>query len=184
MMKIANTTVGFDRPTIILHWLIAVMVFALFFVGYWMVDLGYYDPWYQRAPWWHKSVGVITLILIIVRWFWQFFHAQTVSLSIVGSWQARLSHFMHHLMTVLIVLIAISGYLIVTAKGQSLAVFDWFNIPSIVQNIANLEDWAGQVHYYLAYVLMGLVVLHVLAAMKHHFIDKDDVLMRMLGKEK
>lgn len=179
-----NKTQSPARLTIILHWLIATLVFMLFFSGIWMVELGYYDPWYYRAPSWHKSVGVIMLVLLLVRWFWQLFHVRTVSSSIVGHWQRRLSCLVHALMTGLILGISISGYFIVTAKGQSLAVFDWFQIPAMLQGIANLEDWAGKVHYYLAYVLMGFVVLHVLAALKHHFIDKDDVLIKMLGRDK
>jgi len=182
-MKINTKSTGFDRPTIWLHWLIAVLVFVLFFIGIWMVELGYYDPWYHRAPWWHKSLGVVVLILLLVRAIWQFFHDKVVSLLTKGSWQDKLSCWVHSLMNLLVVLIGISGYFIVTAKGKSLIVFDWFSIPALLQDIANLEDWAGEVHYYLAYALMGLVTLHILAALKHHFVDKDAVLNRMLGRK-
>ena len=63
-------------------------------------------------------------------------------------------------------------------------VFDWFSIPALWQGVVNLEDWSGEVHYYLAYGLMGFVVVHILAALKHHFVNKDAVLLRMLGRDK
>tara|TARA_R110002111_G_scaffold114725_8_gene175683 strand:+ start:115 stop:666 length:552 start_codon:yes stop_codon:yes gene_type:complete len=181
-MKTIHKATKFDRGTIILHWVIAVLVFTLFFVGIWMVELGYYDPWYHRAPWWHKSVGVLLFIILSIRWVWNNIYNRNTSLPIVNSFQEKLSHFVHHLLNVFIVLISISGYFIVTAKGQGVTVFDWFHIPALLTGVANLEDWAGEVHYYLAYVLMGFVTLHILAALKHHFLDKDDVLMNMLGR--
>ena len=182
-MNIDNKRV-FDGPTILLNWVIAVLVLLLFFVAIWMVELDYYDPWYHRAPWWHKSIGIFVMALLALRWLWQSFHDKSVSLLAAGSWEEKLSSLVHHLLNFLVVLIGVSGYFIVTAKGQSLVVFDWFSIPALLQDIANLEDWAGEVHYYLAYGLMGLVVVHILAALKHHFVDKDAVLLRMLGRDK
>lgn len=182
-MNIDNKRV-FNGPTILLHWVIAVLVILLFFVAIWMVELDYYDPWYHRAPWWHKSIGIFVMALLALRWLWQSFHDKSVSLLAAGSWEEKLSSLVHHLLNFLVVLIGVSGYFIVTAKGQSLVVFDWFSIPALLQDIANLEDWAGEVHYYLAYGLMGLVVVHILAALKHHFVDKDAVLLRMLGRDK
>lgn len=183
-MNSKNKRVDFDRPTILLHWFIAILVFSLFFVGIWMVELSYYDPWYHLAPWWHKGIGVLVIVLLTLRWLWQFFHDKRVSSLVAGSWQDKLSCFVHHLMNILLVLVCLSGYFIVTAKGQSLVVFDWFSIPALWQGIANLEDWSGEVHYYLAYGLMGLVVVHILAALKHHFDNKDAVLLRVLGRDK
>lgn len=183
-MNINNKRVDFDGPTILLHWLIATLVFSLFFVGIWMVELGYYDPWYHLGRWWHKGLGVLVMTLLLLRWLWQSFHAKTVSLLVVGSWQDKLSCSLHHFMNILVVLIGVSGYIIVTAKGQSLLVFDWFSIPALWQGIANLEDWAGEAHCYLAYGLMGFVVVHILAALKHHFVDKDAVLLRIFGRNK
>ena len=78
-------------------------------------------------------------------------------------------------------LIVLSGYLISTADGRSIEVFNWFEIPAFVTPIENQEDLAGDVHFYLASTLMVLVALHGLAALKHHFLDKDATLKRMLN---
>lgn len=77
----------------------------------------------------------------------------------------------------------ITGYLIVTAGGRGLDVFDWFVIPSVLEQ-DGLEDIAGEVHEIIAFIIIGLAAFHALGALKHHFIDKDETLRRMLGKSK
>jgi cytochrome b561 len=79
------------------------------------------------------------------------------------------------------VLIVISGYLISTADNSSISVFDLFLVPATITSIPEQEDMAGLVHEYLSYSIIGLTILHVAAALKHHFIDKDNTLRKMLG---
>ena len=77
--------------------------------------------------------------------------------------------------------VLISGYLIPTAAGAPISVFDLFSVPALVTDVTNLEDTAGLVHRYAAYALIGLVSLHAAAALKHHFINRDNTLRRILG---
>ena len=77
--------------------------------------------------------------------------------------------------------IIISGYLISTADGQPISVFDWFSVPAVSQGKGNKLDLAGDVHLYLAWAVVVLSLLHAAGALKHHFIDKDITLKRMLG---
>lgn len=181
-MQLGNNHQHFGLVTIILHWLIAVLTISLFFIGVWMVELDYYDRWYQQVPWWHKGLGVVTVVLIICRWIWQLFTPVPLALASVAKWQQMVAHLVHFLMNILIIIIGLSGYLIVTAKGQALSVFDWITIPAVISGIDNLEDMSGDIHYLLAYLLMMLVALHILAALSHHFIYKDKTLQRMLGQ--
>ena len=74
-----------------------------------------------------------------------------------------------------------SGYLITSADGSSIQVFDWFAVPSITGDRKGLEDIAGAVHYWSTWALVLLAGVHGLAALKHHFLDRDDTLRRMLG---
>ena len=78
--------------------------------------------------------------------------------------------------------IIISGYFISTADGRGIEVFSLFEIPGFGSFIENQEDIAGEIHKWLAYTLIGLSLLHGFAALKHHFVDKDDTLNRMIGK--
>jgi cytochrome b561 len=82
--------------------------------------------------------------------------------------------------------LAVSGYLVPTARGRGLDFFGLFEVPALVWGLAHQEDIAGDVHRVLAYVLMGLVLVHTLGALKHHFIDRDETLLRMLfiGKKR
>lgn len=182
MVIIKNSSSRFGLISLILHWLIALVTLSLFVLGVWMVDLDYYSAWYQLAPWWHKSVGVCLFVLVLLRWYWQLFSPSPLALSTLPMWQRISAHIVHELMNILIVCICLAGYFIDTAKGHDLSVFDWFHIPATLTGIDNLEDIAGDVHAVAAYVLMGIVGLHVLAALKHHFINKDNTLLRMFGK--
>ncbi|MFZ1872669.1 MAG: cytochrome b/b6 domain-containing protein, partial [Chania sp.] len=78
--------------------------------------------------------------------------------------------------------ILISGYLISTADGQAISVFGWFDVPASLTGIPQQADTAGTIHLYLAWVVVVLSALHALAALKHHFIDRDVTLKRMLGR--
>ena len=69
--------------------------------------------------------------------------------------------------------------MITSANDKAIAVFDWFNVSPLVLAIKNQEDIAGLVHYYVAYGIIVLAVLHAAAALKHHFFDKDNTLKRM-----
>ncbi len=180
-MQIKNSSRDYGLVSISIHWLVAALTISLFALGLWMADLDYYDSWYQRAPWLHKGVGVSVFALLLLRLCWLRFNPKPAALS-ARPWESLLAHAAHMLMNLLIVLISVSGYLIVTARGDPLSVFGLVQIPALIDGIDNLEDSAGEVHELLAFGLIGLAGLHALAALKHHLIDKDRTLLRMLGK--
>ncbi len=182
MLALRNSTSQFGLISIVLHWLIAFLTLGLFALGVWMVDLDYYSEWYQLAPWWHKGIGVTLLALSVMRWLWQLMNLRPLALASIPQWQQLIAHIVHVLMTILILFIGLTGYFMVTAKGHALSVFDWFSIPATVTGIANLEDIMGDLHALSAYILMALVGFHAVAALKHHFVNKDNTLLRMLGK--
>jgi len=76
----------------------------------------------------------------------------------------------------------VSGYLISTADGSSISVFDWFEVPSVTGQIKGMEDTAGTVHYWSTWAIVGLAAVHAAGALKHHLLDRDRTLRRMLGK--
>jgi cytochrome b561 len=92
------------------------------------------------------------------------------------------AHGAHGLLYLLLFVAMISGYLITTADGSSISVFGWFEVPSVTGRIRGMEDTAGAVHYWSTWALVVLAGLHALAALKHHFIDRDATLKRMLGR--
>jgi cytochrome b561 len=180
-MALKNSTQQFGWLSISLHWLVAILTLGLFGLGYWMVGLDYYSTWYQTAPWWHKGLGSIVFALVLIRWFWQCVTSSPAAIKSIPKWQSASAHLVHGAMNILIVLLAITGYLIVTAKGQELNLFDVVKVPALITDIAQLEDITGMLHRWCAWTIIALASLHALAAIKHHFIDKDMTLKRMLG---
>jgi cytochrome b561 len=161
--------------------LVAVTVVGQFGLGLWMRSLGYYDVWYRLGPWWHKGIGVMLVGLLMLRLLWRWLNPRPAHLPNHRPYERLAASVIHGLLYLLLFLIMLSGYLISTADGRGLEVFDWFTIPAILSGIERQEDIAGTIHLYLAWSVLGLAALHALAALKHHFIDRDETLKRMLG---
>ncbi len=176
----SNSDSQFGRVSKVIHWLAAITIFSLFGVGLWMDGLTYYDAWYQTAPFYHKSVGVLVGLLMVIRMLWMLMAGKPKPLVSHQAWEVTLSKLTHLLLYLLVFAIVISGYLISTADGRGLEVFNWFQIPALGSLFENQEDIAGEIHEILAFTLIGLALLHAAAAIKHHVIDKDSTLRRML----
>jgi cytochrome b561 len=165
-----------------LHWLSAISIIGLFGVGLWMVDLAYYSQWYQTAPFWHKSVGLSIAAITLFRFFWVMFTNNTEMEG--NAFENLAAKLAHKLIYLLLALIFISGYLISTSDGRPISVFNLFNVPALGELFENQSDISGEIHFYSAVTLMVLVTLHALAALKHHIINKDNTLKKMLGEKK
>lgn len=160
-----------------LHWLSAMAVLGLFGLGWWMVELDYYSPWYQDAPTIHRSVGILLAGVTVLRLVWNQVSQKPAVEGRPFERKAAISA--HHLMYVLLFGLFITGYLISTEKGQGIEVFNWFTVPALGELFDGQADLSGTIHYYCAYSLIGLVVIHAGAAIKHHVIDKDNTLRKM-----
>lgn len=177
-----NSHDRFGWVSITIHWLMAVAIIGMFVLGVWMVGLEYYDTWYHKAPWIHRSVGMLLLFLLIFRTFWRLTNPVP---EIMGRWWEKIiALWVHRGHYVLMFAVIISGYLISTAHGRGVEVFDWFEIPALLEADKGRESTAGFIHMLLAWGFMGYIGMHAAAAMKHHFIDKDVTLLRMLGINK
>lgn len=175
-----NTPDSYGYIAIALHWVSAVALIALYFVGDYMVELSYYDTWYHRAPQIHKEVGVVVAFLMLSRLFWSAFQSSPAPLDKEAVKANKLAKFAHCLLYVFVFLMVISGYLISTAKGQGIEVFGWFELPALLSNDSGRGELAGETHELLGTAFMILVILHALAALVHHFFFKDRTLKRML----
>lgn len=180
-MPLTNQANHYGWISIGLHWLLALSLFALFGLGLWMVTLDYYSSWYNQAPWIHKSVGLIVVTLMMLRWVWnRVSKVPTQFEGIRSSVMQILIHASHQFMYFVVLVMGLSGYLISTAKGKPIEVFDWFAVPALPWQFSDQADIAGLVHEWTAYFFMAFVALHALAALKHHFMDRDKTLRRML----
>lgn len=182
-MDINNTPESFGMISKALHWSMALLLIVLFVMGLYMTGLDYYDPLYHSLPWWHKSIGLLTLMLLLLRILWKVSNTQPKALSTHQPWETFLAKLIQTFFYFLILLIGMSGYLISTAKGKGIAFFNLFEVPPISQALEEgRADLIGNLHQILAITLIVFAALHAAAALKHHFIDKDETLKRMINK--
>tara|TARA_B100001105_G_scaffold251465_1_gene241249 strand:- start:1089 stop:1604 length:516 start_codon:yes stop_codon:yes gene_type:complete len=164
---------------IIHHWLTVCLVVGLFAIGIYMVELSYYDPLSRRLPDLHRSIGILLAVVLVFDFVSRLLQVSPGVLSSHSLAELRLAKTVRWILRLLIGLVVISGYLISTAKGASIPVFEWFSVPATITFIPDQEDVAGLAHMLLAYLLVFIAAGHASAAIKHHFIDKDTTLKRM-----
>ena len=174
-----NKVEHYGWPIIVSHWLSAVLVCSLFGLGLYMVELTYYDPLYRVLPEWHKLLGLILVTVTLFRLVCRFAIGSPQSLA--GSrwarWSAQLAH--GGLYVALFVLPA-SGYLMTTADGAALSPFGLITVPGLVSLSSEQAELMGDLHRWAAYFIVALAVLHGLAALIHHFVYRDNTLLRMI----
>jgi cytochrome b561 len=178
LSMLRNSQSSYGWLAILLHWISALAILSLFALGLWMVELDYYSEWYTKAPYYHKSVAIILAMVILFRVLWK---RRQVSPQALGKpWEQTGAKLAHLSLYTLLLCLFTSGYLISTADGRGIEVFSWFTVPAMAELVENQEDIAGDFHEWLAYSLIALTVLHAMAALKHHYWDKDTSLIRML----
>ncbi|GAV21237.1 hypothetical protein MMIC_P2219 [Mariprofundus micogutta] len=177
-----NTSTSYGSIAIFMHWLMAIVIFGMFALGLWMVELNYYDSWYHDAPYIHKAVGMLLLFALIFRFGWRLTNTRPDLMGEV--WEKFIALLVHRMHYLLLFTITITGYLIPTAEGVGIDIFGLFTVPASLSFNKDEADLIGLIHLYVACAAIGLAAAHAAAALKHHFIDKDTTLLRMLGKTK
>ncbi len=180
MLIIKNNTRRFGLLTRLLHWSVALLILGLTWLGWYMVDLTYYDKWYKDSLDYHKSLGMLVLGLAMVKLGWQWYSPLPNTLTELKPLERIAARLMHTVLLTSMILLPLTGYLISTSAGQPVAVFNWLQIPAVIAVDKGLRDLVIELHYYLAYATLLLVAGHAGAAIKHQFIDKHDTLKRML----
>jgi len=174
-----NSKDQYGWVSIIIHWIMALAIFGMFGLGLYMVDLTYLHEYYKLAPDIHRSVGVLLLFLLAIRLGWRLMNPVP---DIFGqSWEKVIARWVHRGHYLFMFALMISGYLISTADGRAVDVFNWFEMPAFFPAEKGREEMAGFIHMLLAWGFMGYVGMHAAAALKHHFVDHDITLLRMFG---
>ncbi|MFT5720725.1 MAG: cytochrome b561 [Motiliproteus sp.] len=179
-MAISNTPSSFGWLTRLLHWLVALHILGLIALGWYMVDLSYYDPNYHDSLHYHKAFGMLALTLAACKVLWFCFNIQPAPAASIPSWQEGASKAVHLLLLALMLIIPVSGYFISTSAGDGIDMLGLIEIPALIAVSDSWRDFAISTHEFLAYSLLALTGLHAAAALKHQFIDRDGTLKRML----
>jgi len=194
-----DTVERYTKTAIILHWLVALLIIAMLALGLWMSELpkdapktaafdlfnwGIYtvtlpEPVSVRTFYFnlHKSIGMTVLVIILIRVFWRLAHAAPAFPATMKAWEMKLADWGHKGLYILMLVLPLSGFIMSIYSKWGIM---WFGIP-VVKGLDNpqLRDFFKEVHEISAWLIIVLIVLHVIAAVKHKVVDKDDVMKRM-----
>lgn len=177
-MSVQNSATSYGMVAKFLHWVIAFGIITLVGLGFLMGTLksnGLNELFYML----HKSIGLSVLFLMIVRLMWRTLNLKP-QLSHLPLWQQRSANLSHALLYLLLIVMPLSGWVMSVAGGYIPEFFNLFTLSLPIAKNNVVAEQAAFVHKVLAWVLIGAVSLHILAALKHYFVDKDDILQRML----
>ena len=170
----------YTKTAMLLHWLIALMIVAAFFLGLTMVSIPGFTPTKLKYFSWHKWLGVTVLALAAIRLLWRRANRPPAPLVSIAPWQHKVADGVHYLLYFLMFAAPISGYLYGSAAGVPVVYLKLVTLPALIGPDPELKAILKTVHYVLVMTMAGVVVAHALAALKHHFIDRDITLKRML----
>lgn len=173
----------YSTVAVVLHWLLALVILAMFAVGVYMTDLPF-SPQRLKLYNWHKWAGVTFLALTLLRLVWRLTHRPpalplAVTRTMPG-WQHRAYHATHHLMYLLFFAVPLVGWAYSSAAGFPIVWFGQMALPDLLPVNQELAEVIKPLHKYLALALVALAGLHIAAAVKHHWVDRDGLLGRML----
>ena len=176
---LANTAESWGAPAKFFHWTVALLIFV-------QIALGVTAAAWRLSPIklelfvWHKSTGVLILVLMLARLAWRLANPGPTLPVQTPLWERAAAHASHAALYVLAIALPLSGWLINSAAGVPFSVFWLVPLPAIVAPDERLEELAKLAHLSLLIALCLVLAVHIGAALRHHFIKRDSVLLRML----
>lgn len=171
-------TTRYTSTAIAFHWLLALLLSALLALGFYMQSLPL-SPQKLQLFSWHKWAGVTIFLLAVLRLAWRLGHQPPPLPDHMGRIARLMAHGGHWLLYGLMLAIPLSGWLMSSAKGFQTVWFGIVPLPDLVAKDRELGRLLTDVHVCLNWLLIAAAGLHILAALKHHFIDRDGLLSRM-----
>jgi len=173
-----SAVLRYSPPAIVLHWLLALLIFVTFPLGVYMHELPL-SPDKLKLYSYHKWIGITILLLASLRVMWRVTHTPPPLPDDMARWQRLASQVVHGLLYLLILAIPLSGWLMSSAKGFQTVWFGVLPLPDLIGKDKALGDLLAGVHQALNFTLLALVILHVGAALKHHFMERRPFMQRM-----
>lgn len=170
----------FTKTAIFFHWLIALMIIGAFTMGLVMTDIPGITPTKLKYYTWHKWAGVTILLLATLRLLWRLSHKAPAYPASMPRWQQRVASVQHGLLYLLMFAVPLSGYFYTLSAGIPVVWFGVLELPVLIGADPVLKPQLKELHELLNWTLAALVLVHVGATLKHHFVDRDGILQRML----
>ena len=195
-----HPTTSYTKTAKVLHWLIAIGIFGMFALGWFMSELPKeapkqmaYDLFNLGIYTWnlteeisprtfyfnlHKSIGVTIFALILIRILWRITHRPPALLASYKAWESKLARGAHHLLYLLMVALPLSGIIMAIYSKYGIK---WFGIE-LIKGLDNkdMRELFYEAHEIIGLIILLVIIVHIIGALKHKFIDKDDTLKRML----
>jgi len=183
-----NTTTGYGLVAILFHWVMAALMLGMFALGLYMHNQPITDPGTFALYQWHKSFGMVVLALAVLRLAWRFANPAPKLPEDMHPLERLAAKLGHAGLYAVMLAIPVSGWFMVSASpfGIPTILFDVLPVPHLpvpdaLGTKAEAEELLKTVHKLLAFFMIFLVAGHVAAALKHHFLRRDDTLKRMVS---
>lgn len=170
---------SYRRPARFLHWSMAALVLATIPVGGLMIQEGLSRPLQNNLFIFHKNVGVLLLVMIVIRILYRWRNPAPPEPTHLPAWQLRIAGLTHGLLYTLLVIMPVAGYVRVKAGGFPIESLDAMGLPSLVPRSDALAGLAKSVHFYGSWAIAVLIAMHIGAALQHAIIKRDGVFSRM-----
>ena len=178
-MKLANSDTSWGTLAKFFHWLVAALIVTQFALG-WMAVSWRLSPAKLNLFVWHKSIGMLILALVVLRLLWRLANPTPALPANAPAWERAAAQISHALLYVLMFALPLSGWIINSAAGVPFKIFWQIPLPAIVASDKPTAELAALVHLSLFAMLAALLVLHIVAALRHHLVKRNDLLRRML----
>ena len=177
-MEFKNTENSFGIVTRLFHWVMALMIIGIIAVGLYMSDL---DPSPEAFKLYglHKAFGIIILGLAVLRVCWTLTNKTPELLGLEKPIEKKFAKAAHGLLYLCMFIMPLSGWAMSSAFGYPVSVFDVVTLPPLIEKNKELGEIIEEVHEYVGFGLIGLIVAHAGAALMHHIVKKDRTLVRM-----
>lgn len=178
-MPVKNTEHRFGAVSMLFHWIMALIIIGMIALGLYMVEL---PIGLKKLKFygWHKEFGVLVLMLVTLRLAWRFSNTTPALPPQMPKWEQFAANSMHYVLYGFMFALPITGWMLSSAAGLPVSFFGLFVLPDLVSASEPTRILFTQIHKWLAYGLIAAICGHAAAALKHHFIEKDDILRRML----
>ena len=180
-MSLRNTENSYGRLAILLHWLMALMVIGMIAAGYILDAIGK-GATKDFIAMMHVSTGVVVLLLALFRWYWSISSKAPKPLEGVTKAETGMAHATKWLLMIAMLGMPLSGFFMVMLHGHGVSIYGLFEVPALLSENKDIGWLFGKAHGLGGYAISAIIGLHILGAIKHHFINKDNTLNRMLGK--
>jgi cytochrome b561 len=168
----------YTRTAVALHWIFVALIGSALCIG-WLMTVMKVTPLKLRLYSWHKWLGVTVLALLAVRGAWRRFHPPP-PLAAMPSWQRLSARTLHGALYAMLLVQPLTGWIFSNASGYPIVYLRWVPLPNLIGRNPAMANAFERYHRIGALLFATAIVLHALAALKHHCVDRDDTLRRML----